>query len=88
MELIAITYSLYVQEGLEAVLRKNPPPIHEKDDLRDIAQEEEGLEAVLRKNPPPIHEKDDLRDIAQEAELSQTEYSDEESEEDTKSHNI
>jgi rRNA maturation endonuclease Nob1 len=33
MELIAITYALYKKEGLEAALRKDPPPILEKDDL-------------------------------------------------------
>ncbi len=41
MELIAVTYMLYQQEGLEGTLRKHPPPILEKNDLRDIVEEAE-----------------------------------------------
>jgi len=41
MELIAITYTLYKQEGLEGLLRNEPPPILEKEDLLDIAEENE-----------------------------------------------
>jgi RNA-binding protein NOB1 len=39
MELIAITYTLYKKEGLEGLLRSDPPPILEKEDLLDIAEE-------------------------------------------------
>lgn len=35
MELIAVTYDIYKREGLEKVLRRDPPPILEKDDLED-----------------------------------------------------
>lgn len=41
MELIAITYTLYKKEGLEGLLRSEPPPILEKDDLLDIAEANE-----------------------------------------------
>ena len=37
LELIAVTYMLYKKEGLENLLRKEPPPILEKDDLFEIA---------------------------------------------------
>lgn len=41
MELVAVAYMLYKKEGLEKMLRKEPPPILEKDDLLEIAQKEE-----------------------------------------------
>ncbi len=39
MELIAVTYALYKKEGLEQALRKEPPPIMEKDDLEEYVKE-------------------------------------------------
>lgn len=35
MELIAVAYALYKKEGLEAMLRRDPPPILEKNDLEE-----------------------------------------------------
>lgn len=35
MELIAVAYAVYKKEGLENLLRKDPPPILEKDDLEE-----------------------------------------------------
>jgi RNA-binding protein NOB1 len=35
MELIAVAYAMYKKEGLESALRRDPPPILEKDDLED-----------------------------------------------------
>lgn len=39
MELIAVAYAVYKREGLEGQLRKDPPPILERDDLEDYLQE-------------------------------------------------
>lgn len=39
MELIAVTYALYKKEGLEELLRKEPPPMVEKDDLEEYVKE-------------------------------------------------
>lgn len=41
LELIAITHQLYKREGLESQLRKNPPPIQEKDDLQELYNKED-----------------------------------------------
>lgn len=35
MELIAVAYALYKKEGLEALLRRDPPPFLEKNDLEE-----------------------------------------------------
>ena len=37
MELIAAAYQLYQKNGLSQLLRKEPPPIVEKEDLFDVA---------------------------------------------------
>jgi hypothetical protein len=34
--LIAVTYQIYKREGLDAQLRKEPPPLQEKDDLQEM----------------------------------------------------
>jgi RNA-binding protein NOB1 len=39
MELIAVAYALYKKEGLEQLIRKDPPPILEKDDLEEYVKE-------------------------------------------------
>ena len=41
MELIAVAEMVYRKEGMEGLLRKEPPPIFEKDDLLDVAAKEE-----------------------------------------------